>query len=179
VTAIITSTHTAFSCSSFHFRNRLHTKPTIKMNTLNLNSIPDGIRRRVLSPLLDGPSYGSLRQVSRRFSGPEDDGDWHFIGRIVDFALNKFCNLICDIRAMARGAETYTEVVERSKTMAENAMDPGMVDDVRMIAYDKLLDRLLGRATDTIAYSENCALEGAGSKDFFRIWALVEAEAYL
>ena len=152
------------------------------MNTLNLNSIPDGVRRRVLSPLLDGPSYGSLCQVSHRFSVPVDDEDIYdddIIRRAEDFAFNKFGGLICDIRVMARGAETYHEVVERSKTMAENAMDPGMRDTVRMWAYDKLFDRILGRATDTIAYSEDCALEGAGSKDFFRVWAFVEAEAYL
>ena len=112
----------------------------------------------------------------------------------MDFAMDKFGDLICDIKEMVWEAETYTEVVERSKTMAENAMDPGMNDDVRVapgrpscgdraerwqsFAEDKLLDRILGRATDTIAYSEGLALEGAGSKDFFRVWKLVEAEAY-
>ena len=66
----------------------------------------------------------------------------------------------------------------RSKTMAEDAMDPGMADDVRTQAYDILFDRILDRAAGTIAYSQNCTLEGAGSEDFFRIWSLVEAEAY-
>ena len=36
---------------------------------------------------------------------------------------------------MVRDAETYTEVVKGCRTMAEDAMDPGMVDDERMV-YD-------------------------------------------
>ena len=96
--------------------------------------------------------------------------------RAEDYAMNKFYSLKVDIRMMARGAETYTEVVTRSETMAEDAMDPGMVDDVRQEAYDTLYGRILDRAAGTIAYSQDCTLEGAGSEDFFRIWGLVEAE---
>ena len=137
-----------------------------------MDTIPDGIKRLVFD-LLDGPSWGSLRQVSRGFSGQSQDQIWNHAS---NYAMNKFYNLRVDIRVMARGAETYTEVVTRSETMAEDAMDPGMVDDVRTQAYNFLFDRILGCAAGTIAYSQDCTLEGAGSEDFFRIWGLVEAE---
>ena len=46
----------------------------------------------------------------------------------------------------------------------------------RMLAFS--IASWIGPRTKTIAYSEDCTLEGAGSEDFFRIWDLVEAEAY-
>ena len=144
-----------------------------------MDTVPDGIKRLVFD-LLDGPSWGSLRQVSRGFRGQSQDRIWDRARnrRAEDYAMNKFYSLKVDIRMMARGAETYTEVVTRSETMAEDAMDPGMVDDVRMQAYNFLFDRILGCAADTIAYSQDCTLEKAGSEDFFKVWALVQAEAY-
>ena len=139
-----------------------------------MDTVPDGIKRLVFD-LLDGPSWGSLRQVSRGFSGQSQDQIWNHAS---NYAMNKFYNLRVDIRVMARGAETYTEVVTRSETMAEDAMDPGMVDYVRTHAYNELLHSILDSAAGTIAYSQDCTLEEAGSEDFFKVWALVEAEAY-
>ena len=132
------------------------------MDTANINSIPDCIKHLVFD-LLDGPSWGSLRQVSRGFIGQSQDRIWR---HATNYAMNKFSKLIVDIRVMARDAETYAEVVMRSRTMAEDAMDPGMVNDEWWMAYDFLLDQILDRAADTIAYSQDCTLEGAGSKDF-------------
>ena len=75
---------------------------------------------------------------------------------------------------MARRAETYTEVVMRSKTMVE-FIAFGMADDVRTQAYDILFDRTwMGRWHCIFSVHANCA----GSEDFFRIWSLMEAEAY-
>ncbi len=145
-----------------------------------MDTIPDGIKRLVFD-LLDGPSWGSLRQVSRGFSGQsQDDRIWDRARnrRAEDYAMNKFYSLKVDIRMMARGAETYTEVVTRSETMAEDAMDPGMVDYVRTHAYNELLHSILDSAAGTIAYSQDSTLEEAGSEDVFKVWALVEAEAY-
>ena len=146
------------------------------METVSLNSVPDDIKRLVFD-ILDTPSWGSLRQVSRGLSG-QSQGYMEIWKHTTNYAMNKFSDLICDIREMARGAKTYTEVVVRSQAMAEDAMDPGMVDDVWQEAYDFLYGRILDRAAGTIAYSQDCTLEGAGSEDFFRIWGLVEAEAF-
>ena len=144
------------------------------MDTANINSIPDCIKHLVFD-LLDGPSWGSLRQVLDGFSVPLRQIRKH----TTNYAMNKFSiALIGDIQMMVRDAETYTEVAMRCRTMAEDAMDPGMVNDERWMAYEFLLDQILDRAADTIAYSQDCTLEGAGSKDFDRIWSLVEAEAY-
>eukprot|EP00941_MAST-03F_sp_MAST-3F-sp1_P001571 g1571.t1 len=145
---------------------------TSNMNTLN--SIPDDVKREVLLPLLDGPSYGMLRQVSHKFSVPDRKN----FERIMDWVMNKFADLICDIRMIAEDAMTYAEVVEKTKTLAQDTIDPGMDDNVHSDAYGQLFGRLLGRAADTIAYSSGCILEGAGSEDYFRVWNLVEKEAY-
>ena len=122
-----------------------------------------------------------IRDAIIRMLDQNQQLDQAAIDSAMDFVLDKFGDLLYDIKMMVFEAETYTEVVERPKTMAKNAMDrmdPGMNDDVRSFAKFHLLDGILGRATDTIAYSEGLALEGAGSKDFFRVWALVEAWAY-
>ena len=146
----------------------------VHMDTTSLDSVPVDVQR-LMVPLLDGTSWASLCQVSRGFS----ELSQHDIDiRIVNFVLDKFSDLICDIRDFVHVAETYTEVAERCKTMVKDAMDPGMAYGVRMSAYSRLFDRVLGRATDTIAYSEYCKLEGSGSKDYFRIWRLVAAAVY-
>ena len=122
-----------------------------------------------------------IRDAIIRMLDQNQQLDQAAIDSAMDFVLDKFGDLLYDIKMMVFEAETYTEVVERSKTMAKNAMDrmdPGMNDDVRSFAKDKLLDRILGRAADTIAYSEGLALEGAGSKNWNRVFKLVQAEAY-
>ena len=109
---------------------------------------------------------------------------------VEDFVENKFDHLICDIRDLAVAAETYKEVCDGCRAMVDDVMDLGDFDFDRGMdlgvyddffqqdAHSSLFDRVLGRATDTIAYSVDSTLEGAGSEDFFRVWSLVEAEAY-
>jgi len=110
-------------------------------------------------------------------------GECAVIAAVEDFVMNKTDDLTCDIREMAVAAETYAEVCDGCRAMVDDVIDLGMDDDdddddFYQDAHVKLFDRVLGRATDTIAYSVYSTLEGAGSEDFFRVWSLVEAEAY-
>jgi len=149
----------------------------------SLSSIPEDVMCQVLTAFLDGPSWTCLCQVSRRFSELAHNGSDEIDSRIWGFVMNKFDDLICDIREMAVAAETYAEVCDGCRAMVDDVIDLGMDDDdddddFYQDAHVKLFDRVLGRATDTIAYSVYSTLEGAGSEDFFRVWSLVEAEAY-
>jgi len=114
----------------------------------SLSSIPEDVMCQVLTAFLDGPSWTCLCQVSRRFSELAHNGSDEIDSRIWGFVMNKFDDLICDIREMAVAAETYAEVCDRCRAMVDDAMDPGMADDVHADAHARLFDRVLDRATD-------------------------------
>ena len=82
-----------------------------------------------------------------------------------------FADLIPDIYELVDKASHYREVVVNCKQLVDQVRNPEWSSD----NYNSLLDRVLGRAADRIAYSKNSNLEASGENNFDKVWSIVES----
>ena len=145
-------------------------------STISMKSVPRAVKSSVLFPFLDNPSMSNLRQVSREFASLSDHGEF---SRIRSFCMKKFGDMILDIRQAVQDATSYSQLVEVCRELVDENLESSMPnDEQREEAESWLLDRVLGRAADEIAYSNSCRLEGAGGEDWDVCWSFLEDIVY-
>jgi hypothetical protein len=84
---------------------------------------------------------------------------------------------ILESREIAETSCSYREVAKRCKSLVVSKLGR----DYNNEDYEVLLGFVLDRTAGSITHSSETGseLEGAGSKDFFMVWAFVEKAAYL